>query len=39
MKVYVQEKKEKTVDNDELQVINVYMSKPNDFTFLIFIEK
>ena len=36
MKIYVTEKKERTVDNDELVIIETHDSKPNKFKYLIF---
>jgi hypothetical protein len=38
-KVYVQEKKEKTCDGEELRIIEVHTSKPADFKYLVFLEK
>lgn len=39
MKLYIQEKTEKTVDGEKLQVVNIYTSKPNTFTYLAFTQK
>lgn len=38
-KVYVSEKVERTVDGEELMVVQVIESKPKKFTYLVFLEK
>lgn len=38
-KVYVQEKTEKTVDDEEVIVVEVHLSKPDSLTYLVFLEK
>jgi hypothetical protein len=38
-KLYVWDKVEKTSDKEELQIVKVYESQPNEFTYLVFIEK
>jgi hypothetical protein len=39
MKLWVQEKKEKTVDDEQLQVVTVYESKPKKYSYIVFIQK
>lgn len=39
MKVYVSERVERTVDGEELQVVQVIESKPKKFSYLVFVEK
>jgi hypothetical protein len=38
-KVWVKVKSEKDVDEEELQVVEIYRSQPHEFTYLIFLEK
>jgi hypothetical protein len=39
MKYYVREWIEVSPDEEELQIVRVYESQPNEFTYLVFIEK
>lgn len=39
MKRYVQEKTIKSVDDEQLQVVQVYESKPKSYSYLVFIQK
>jgi hypothetical protein len=39
MKYYVREWIEVTPDEEELQIVRVYESQPNEFTYLVFVEK
>ena len=39
MKRYVVEKTIKTPDGEKLQVVDVFDSKPKDFSYIVFIEK
>jgi hypothetical protein len=39
MKYYVWESIEVSPDEEELQIVRVYESQPNEFTYLVFIEK
>lgn len=39
MKIYVQDKTERTADGEKLQVVQTYESKPKKYQYLIFLEK
>lgn len=39
MKRYVKEKTVKSVDNENLQIVQVYESRVEDFTYLVFVDK
>lgn len=39
MKVYVTERKVRTVDDEELTVIETHKSKPHDFKYIIFTRR
>jgi hypothetical protein len=39
VKRYVQQKTVKTVDKEELQIIQVYESKPHLYSYIVFLEK
>jgi hypothetical protein len=39
LKRYVQQKTVKTVDEEELQVIQVYESKRHSYSYIVFLEK
>jgi hypothetical protein len=39
LKRWVQEKTIKSVDEEELQIIQVYESKPHLYSYIVFVEK
>ena len=39
MKIYVQDKTERTADGDKLQVVQTYESQPRKVSYIVFLKK